>query len=57
VLLNYHIGRFVLSSLCDGDFVRLALSSVRVAVCVQPATRTLLTISSKYDAIIVTDGA
>ena len=31
VLLNYHIGRFVLGSLCVGDFVRLGLSSVRVA--------------------------
>jgi len=31
VLLNYHIGRFVLGSLCVGDLVRLGLSSVRVA--------------------------
>jgi len=31
VLLNYHIGRFVLSSLCFGDLVHLGLSSVRVA--------------------------
>jgi len=31
VLLNYHIGRFVLDSLCVGDLVRLGLSSVRVA--------------------------
>jgi len=31
VLLNYHIGRFVPDSLCVGDFVRLGLSSVRVA--------------------------
>jgi len=30
VLLNYHIGRFVLGSLCVGDLVRLGLSSVRV---------------------------
>jgi len=28
VLLNYHIGRFVLGSLCVGDLVRLGLSSV-----------------------------
>jgi len=27
VLLNYHIGRFVLGSLCVGDLVRLRLSS------------------------------
>ena len=27
MLLNYHIGRFVLSSLCVGDLVRLGLSS------------------------------
>ena len=31
MLLNYHIGRFVLGSLCVGDLVRLGLSSVRVA--------------------------
>ena len=31
MLLNYHIGRFVLGSLCVGDLVRLVLSSTRVA--------------------------
>jgi len=31
VLLNYHIGHFVLGSLCVGDLVRLGLSSVHVA--------------------------
>jgi len=31
VLLNYHIGRFVLGSLCVGDLMRLGLSGVRVA--------------------------
>ena len=31
MLLNYHIGHFVLSSLCVGDLVRLSLSSARVA--------------------------
>ena len=31
MLLNYHIGRFVLVSLCVGDLVRLGLSSIRVA--------------------------
>ena len=31
VLLNYHIGRFVLSSLCVGDSVRLVLGGVRAA--------------------------
>ena len=30
-LLNYHIGHFVLGSLCVGDLVRLGLSSIRVA--------------------------
>jgi len=30
VLLNYHIGRFVLASLCVGDLVWLGLSGVRV---------------------------
>jgi len=33
VLLNYHIGRFVLGSLCVGDLVRMGLSGVRVAGC------------------------
>jgi len=40
VLLNYHICRFVLGSLCVGDLVRLGLSGVRVAGL--PATRTPL---------------
>ena len=31
MLLNYHIGRFVLGWLCVGDLVRLGLSGVRVA--------------------------
>ena len=31
VLLNYHIGHYVLSSLCVGDLVWLVLSSARVA--------------------------
>ena len=31
MLLNYHIRRFVLGSLCVGDLVWLGLSSVRVA--------------------------
>ena len=31
MLLNYHIGRFVIGSMCVGDMVRLGLSSVRVA--------------------------
>ena len=31
VLLNYHIGRLVLSSLCVVDLVRLVLSGVRFA--------------------------
>ena len=31
MLLNYHIGRFVLGSMYDGDSVRLGLSGVRVA--------------------------
>ena len=29
--LNYHIGRFVLGSLCVGDLVRLVLSGIGVA--------------------------
>ena len=31
VLMNYHIGRLVLSSLCVGTLVRLALGRVRFA--------------------------
>ena len=31
MLLNYHIGRYVLGSLCVGDSVRLVLSGIRVA--------------------------
>jgi len=31
MLLNYHIGRFVLGSVCVGNLVRLCLSGVRVA--------------------------
>ena len=33
MLLNYHIGRLVLSSLCVGDLVWVVLSSARVAGC------------------------
>ena len=36
MLLNYHIGRFVLVSLCVGDLVQLGLSLLK------PATRILL---------------
>ena len=31
MLLNYHIGRFVLGSLCVGDLVRLVLVGVLFA--------------------------
>ena len=31
MLLNYHVGRLILSSLCAGDLVRLVLGGVRVA--------------------------
>jgi len=30
MLLNYHIGRFVLGSLCVGDLVQLGSSSIHV---------------------------
>jgi hypothetical protein len=33
MLLNCHIARFVLGSLCVGVLVRLGLSSIRVAGC------------------------
>ena len=32
VLLNYHIGRLVLSSLCVGDLVWLGLSGARIII-------------------------
>jgi len=38
ILLNYHIGRFVLGSLYVGDLVRLGLSSFRVAGLSQHTT-------------------
>ena len=40
MLLHYHIGCFVLVSLCVGDLVQLGLGSIRVVL--QPATRTPL---------------
>jgi hypothetical protein len=39
VLLNYHIGCLVLSSLCVGDLVRLALSGARFAACQTSTTQ------------------
>ena len=36
MLLNYHVGRLVLSSLCVGDLVRLVLDGAK------PAKRALL---------------
>ena len=40
ILLNYHIGRIVLGSMCVGDLVRLGLSSVRVTGCNTDTTQT-----------------
>ena len=40
LLLNYHTGRFVLSSLCVGDLVRLGLSSIRAEACNTGTTET-----------------
>ena len=37
MLLNYHIGRFVLVSLCVGDLVRLGLSSIRRSIQLKPS--------------------
>ena len=39
MLFNYHIGRFVLGSLCVGDLVRLDLFSIRVAACTTDTKR------------------
>jgi len=40
MLLNYHIGRIVLGSLCVGVLVRLGLNTIRIAGWkLQPATR------------------
>jgi len=33
MLLNYHIGRFVLGSLCVGDLVRLVVTVLQVSAC------------------------
>ena len=41
MLLDYHIGRLVLSSLCVGALVRLVLSGVRVAGLSRKFTLTL----------------
>ena len=40
MLLNYHISRIVLSSLCVGDLLRLVLSSARFAACNTSTTQT-----------------
>jgi hypothetical protein len=41
VLLNYHIGRLVLSSLCVGNLVQLVLSGARFASCrLKPENKT-----------------
>ena len=42
MLLNYHIRRLVLSSLCVGDLVRLVLSGARVARLSRKFTLTLI---------------
>jgi len=44
MLLNYHIGRFVLGSLCVGDLVRLGLGSRSVLQVIQQHSRKLLMI-------------
>jgi len=38
MLLNYHIGHFVLGSLCVGDLMRLGLSGVRVDLHEHPVS-------------------
>ena len=38
MLWNYHIGRFVLGSLCDGDLVRLASACNTDTTQTQPHT-------------------
>ena len=53
MLLNYHIGRFVLSSLCVGDLVHLGLSSARVAGW-STATRALLKPTTQLTLILLT---
>ena len=40
MLLNYHIGRFVLVSLCVGRVVQLGLGSIRASACNTDATQT-----------------
>ena len=40
MLLNYHIGRLLLSSLCVGDLVRLILGGVRFAAAQRTENKT-----------------
>ena len=52
MLLSYHIGRFVLGSLCVGDFVRAGLSSVRVAGSSRTKSLTQRPENKTTDAVI-----
>ena len=56
MLLNYHIGRLVLGSLCVGDLVWLVLSSARVAgwstTCCASASNTQRTENKTTDVVI-----
>ena len=53
MLLNYHIGRFVLGSLCVRDLVRLGLSGVCVAGF-RCARGTIRTVHTTYAAALKT---
>ena len=46
MLMNYHIGRLVLSSLCAGALVRLVLGGVRFAGLIRSLEPTVYTCST-----------
>ena len=51
MLLSYHIGRFVLGSLCVGDLVLLGLSSIRVAGRTRALLKASRTISPTHNEL------
>jgi len=57
VLLNYHIGRSVLGSLCVGELVRLGLSGVRVAdFSLQTENKTTDVVIQQHSLKLLDDG-
>jgi len=52
VLMNYHIDRLVLSSLCVGDLVRPVLGGVRFATSRTKSSNTQRTKNKTIDVVI-----